>query len=270
MTYRTTRRRFLSTGAVLAAAVCGLRRQSPVGAADWADYNVYGPFVCRADFALAPYRSLFQELVALQRELARTLAIEPARTPIEVYLFRDRATHEAYLRRLYPRIPYRRALFVKRGDLGRVFAYQANALAVDLRHECTHALLHASQPMVPLWLDEGLAEYFELPEPQRACDNPHLASLRWNMRLGMIPTLRSLEEKADLLEMGGLEYRFAWAWAHFMLHGPIAVHRELIRFLADIRRGNPPGLLSSRLDRVAADIEFRFVQHFKYWKRSQK
>ncbi|MBN1854959.1 MAG: hypothetical protein JW829_19650 [Pirellulales bacterium] len=232
------------------------------------DCAVHGPFVCRANFSLDSYQSLFGELALLERELIRTLAIEKAQIPIEVYLFSDRATYETYLRQLYPSVPYRRALFVRSGNLGRVFAYRADALPVDLRHECTHALMHASQPMVPLWLDEGLAEYFEVPEHQRAFDSPHLASLRWNMRFGMIPSLRMLEAKSDLSEMGGLEYRFSWAWAHFMLHGPVDAHRELVYFLADARRGKPPGLLSSRLALAVPDLQMRFVQHFKYWKQA--
>lgn len=267
MNPQTTRRRFLLTGAAFTATTLG--RWSCVAAEEWTDDTINGPFVCRADFPLEPYRSLFEELAVLQRELIRTLAIEPARTRIEIYLFHDRATYKAYLRQLYPGVPYRRALFVKSGNLGRVFAYRSEALAVDLRHECTHALLHASQPMVPIWLDEGLAEYFEPPEPQRPFENSHLPTLRWNMRLGMIPTLQSLEEKSDLSEMGEYEYRFSWAWAHFMLHGPIAAHRELIHFLADTRRGNPPGLLSTRLAQAVPEVELQFASHFRYWKKER-
>jgi hypothetical protein len=43
-----------------------------------------------------------------------------------------------------------------------VFAYRGEDFETDLRHECTHALLNAALPVVPLWLDEGLAEYFEV------------------------------------------------------------------------------------------------------------
>ncbi|GIT30210.1 MAG: hypothetical protein Ct9H300mP1_22560 [Planctomycetaceae bacterium] len=36
----------------------------------------------------------------------------------------------------------------------------------DLRHEFTHGVLHSSLKRVPLWLDEGLAEYFEVVGPK--------------------------------------------------------------------------------------------------------
>ena len=50
-------------------------------------------------------------------------------------------------------------------------------LAVDLRHETTHAVLHGLLPMVPLWLDEGLAEYFEAPEANRLQRHPHFKAV---------------------------------------------------------------------------------------------
>jgi hypothetical protein len=121
--------------------------------------------------------------------------------------------------------------------------------------------------MVPLWLDEGLAEYFELAEDQRAFDHPHLSSLRWNLRLGIMPSLESLEERQELSEMGSMEYRYSWAWAHFMLHGPVAAHHALVGYLRDISLRRPPGRLSERLSHDVPEIERQLVQHFKHWQR---
>ena len=84
---------------------------------------------------------------------------------------------------------------MKEGGLAGVYAYRHDGSAVDLRHECTHALLHARLPMVPLWLDEGLAKYFEVPAEQRAFDHPYFGWLRWDMRLGMIRTVSDLEQR---------------------------------------------------------------------------
>ena len=121
--------------------------------------------------------------------------------------------------------------------------------------------------MVPLWLDEGLAEYFEMPEALRAYDHPHLAEIKWNLRLGMTRTVESLEAAADLREMGSVEYRFAWAWVHFMLHGPAAAHRALVQFVATVRRGEPPGRLSQRLRQAVPALDDRMVRHFTNWRK---
>lgn len=259
-----SRRGFLVLGGSATVAHCLSARPSRAAAA-WVDYRQHGPFQCRATFPLGDLTPLFQDLSALEKELQRTLAVPPAEQPINVCLLNDQQSHREVLNQLFPRVPYRRALYVQRSGLGSVYAYRHPELAVDLRHECTHALLHASLPMVPLWLDEGLAEYFEMPRPQRASDHPHLSKLRWNLRFGMIRNVESLERCRDLSEMGGVEYRFAWAWVHFMLHGPLPAHRALVHFLSDIRQGNPPGKLSERLRQALPSLEDQMSQHFKRW-----
>jgi len=264
----TNRRPLLRIGLVAAGLVC-LGRPSAVGAAEgWTDARVAGPFVCRANFPLAGLdNGLFRELAQLQDDLVRALGIRPATEPIELYLFRDAASHRAYVSHYFPRVPYRRALYIKSAGPGMVFAHRGEQFEVDLRHECTHALIHAALPMVPLWLDEGIAEYFELPSQQRAFDNRHLASTRWAVRFGMVPHLTTLERKGDLSQMGGTEYRNAWAWVHFMLHGPPEARDELVHFLADIQGGTPPGWLGERLERRLPGVDRRFVAHFTTWKR---
>ena len=233
----------------------------------WTDRRVAGPFVCRADFSLHAVEGLLRDLAGLQDDLVRLLGVPPAEQWIEVYLFHDQSTYRQYLRRHFPDVPYRRALYVKSRGPGVVLAYRSQALEVDLRHECTHALLHAVLPMVPLWLDEGLAEYFEVSPSQRAFENGYLSGVRWKARLGMVPRMESLEKKGAVDEMGAAEYRNAWAWVHFMVHGPAEAHDELGRFLADIQAGTPPGLLSYRLRQRIPNIEQRFGAHFRSWKR---
>jgi hypothetical protein len=51
-----------------------------------------------------------------------------------------------------------------------------------------------------------------------------------------------------------------------MLHGPLAGHRALVEYLADIRRGEPPGRLPQRLREALPDAEARMVQHFRHWR----
>ena len=153
----------LAAGALLADT---RRWHRAAGAADWADERVSGPFVCRADFRLDEYDGLFVELAQLQIDLSHALGVEPAREPVELYLFQTEQAYRTFLQVRLPQVPYRRALFVKGRGPGKVFAYKSKALPVDVRHEGTHGLLHAALPMVPLWLDEGLAEYFEVPAGQ--------------------------------------------------------------------------------------------------------
>jgi len=267
--HKPSRRKFLALGGLAVGTYC-LDSALPCQAAPtWTDRQTYGPFQLHATYPLANYAPLFEELSTLEMELQRTLAMPPAQQSVDLFLLDSQKQHRELLSQIYPRVPYRRALYVQRHGRGQVYAYRHPDLAIDLRHECTHALLHCNLPMVPLWLDEGLAEYFEMPESSRPFDHPHLSKLRWNLRLGMVRSIESLEDITELTEMGGVEYRFAWAWVHFFLHGPVAAHRALVHYLAAIRRSSPPGQLSHRMHVELPQLQAQMVQHFKHWRRHQ-
>lgn len=250
---------------LLAAFMTAVAREAV--AEGWTDERTSGVFLWHADFRLDGHATLFGEMARLQDDLTNTLGIARAREPVHLYLFQRQTTYRTYLKRYFPDVPNRQALFVKGRGPGMVFAYRSSEFDVDLRHESTHALLHAVLPMVPLWLDEGLAEYFEVPPDERAHDNPHLGPTRWAARIGQAPSLTRLEQLKDLGEMGRSEYRQSWAWVHFLLHGSRESHDELARFLADIQAQTPPGKMSDRIRRRLPDVEKRFVEHFRRWER---
>jgi hypothetical protein len=232
-------------------------------AQQWADTRRVGPVVVRSMFSLKQYEPLLAEVLNVRRDLTRHLGVAAVDAPIEIYLLSDQVAFRRYLKRHFPDVPYRRALFIKARARTVVLAYRHKDLAIDLRHESTHAFLHAALPMVPLWLDEGLAEYFEVPPAERASGNPHLAEMRWTARFGMSPGLERLEVLTDLKQMGPREYRESWAWVHFCMHGPKSAHDVLVSFLADISRSTPPGNLSDRLARKLPATRRQLAAHLK-------
>lgn len=242
--------------------VC-LSSETSTAAEGWVDQRTYGPLVCHADFPLNGLEPLLGEIAQIQQELMRQLAIPPTNEHIELLLFHDRSTYRRYLAQRFPNVPYRQALYVRSAGQGTVLAFRSEELAVDLRHECTHAMLHAVLPMVPLWLDEGLAEYYEVPAADRLTANPHHSTVKWWMRLGRVPSMATLETKQSLDDMGRGEYRDSYAYVHFLLNGPPAARAELVAMLADIRNGTPPGQLSQRLGRLTPDLPGELVEHFK-------
>lgn len=235
------------------------------GQAQWPYERIAGTFRWHADFPLDK-PALLDELVDLQQELVTTLQISPAREPIHLMVFQKKKTYSEYLKRYFPSVPARRALYLKARGPGMVFAYRSDMLAIDVRHEATHALLHAALDVVPLWLDEGLAEYYEVEPEKRVYDHPHLGTTRWEVRFGRQKPLDALEEVTDLSAMGQAEYRRSWAWVHFILHGPPEAKDELARFLADIQAATPPGRLSARLRARIPKLEDRFAEHIRSWK----
>ena len=229
----------------------------------WVDVRVVGPLVIRAEFPLDRYEPLCRELAALQDDLVRQLGIPRAEERIEIYLFADRRSYTIYMQQYMPEMPARRALYVKQDGPGRVFAYRAEHLATDLRHETTHALLHAVLPMVPLWLDEGLAEYFEVPRERRVSGSEYMSAVRWSARLGVATEMSHLERLGEAAEMDAAQYQAAWAWVHFMLNGPVPAREELIDYLADLRERRRGGPLSSRLAGRLDDPAASLKQHFR-------
>lgn len=244
---------------------------APLAAEDWTDQREFGRFQLRANFPLSGHDPLIEQLEQLDRDIqqliARPLANAPAATPIHLILFADRESYATYLNRYFPGAPIRRALFIQGSAPGWVFAYQNRDYEVDLRHETTHALLHSQIPNVPLWLDEGLAEYFEVPSGQRVYEHPHLAKVRWNARFFRPATLESLEALDDVRQMGPAEYRAAWAWIHFLLHGPGAGRETLVQYLADLETPASAERLASRLRAAVPDLESEFLNHFRNWSR---
>jgi hypothetical protein len=233
----------------------------------WIERGGARPFVVRADYQIANPQQLLGELRQLEHDLHRMLAIGPSAESVELYLFRDHASYQQYMSRRYPGVPARRALYVKGSGPGMVYAYDSRDLAVDLRHETTHALLHASLRAVPLWLDEGLAEYFEVPAEMRLKGNPHLRDFQTPGHLPPVVRLTTLENLDDLSQMGREEYRSAWAWVHFCLHGPLEARQELHAYLADVKTGRNAAPLSQRLERRLPGVERRLAAHLDYWRR---
>ncbi|MFV1965099.1 MAG: hypothetical protein ACC628_06720 [Pirellulaceae bacterium] len=264
-----TRRQFFRRVAGGVAVAVGSRGRWCWADVEWVDRRETGPFVCLAEFPLDRCGPLFDDLEHLQWELVRTLGIPASSEAIELLLFKSQATYQAFLQAHYPDLPYRRALYRKAHGPGTVFAFQHDEFRTDVRHEGTHALLHSVLDMVPLWLDEGLAEYFERPASERAGRQDYVDAICWDMRLGVLLTVEGLEEKRDLSAMGVLEYRFAWAWVHFMLHGPELAHRVLADYLTDVRAGTPPGRLSGRLAEAVPDLERQLAAHFRWWRRQR-
>ena len=253
----------------LAASLACVARCAVVAEPFWVDARQVGVFTIQAAFPLAEYEPLFQELPELQVELSRTLRIPPARNPIHVYLFASEEQYRQYTQRIFPKVPYRPALFIWEGGAPGVYTYRKADLDVDLRHECTHALLHSVLPVVPLWLDEGLAKYFEVPASERAFGHPYFNDLKWkwSLRLGMVRSIQSLEERESLAELDAADYRYSWAWVHFMLHGPEPVRAQLIDYLACYQQSVPAGTLSARLAQAAPNSTEQMIRHFKHWRR---
>ena len=231
----------------------------------WPDQIDAGAYQIFADFEISKMPEVVNELVNLEKDLTEILKIGHPREQIKLYLFRNKRSYQKYVSKYFPGIPTRQALYIKRTGPGLVFAYLGKDFLVDLRHEATHALLHANLPVVPLWLDEGIAEYFEVIPQRRVYGHSHLNAVKWKNRLGRLRDVKELESISNISQMRKSEYIEVWAWVHFMLHGDSSARRELLAFLEDIGNMNPPGQLSSRLKSRVENLYEKYRAHVRTW-----
>jgi hypothetical protein len=209
-----------------------------------------------SDFQLPTNHRLLRELTLERDDVYQTLGLVGTNEPINVYLFQDEAKYRQFLARHFPSVPQRRAFFVETDTQLEVYAHWSDRVGEDLRHEVCHGYLHAVVPAIPLWLDEGLAEYFEVPRGQGGLNQPHVDLLsdmqahnHWHPDL---PRLESIKSAAD---MDQADYAESWAWVYFLLHSPPERRDVLITYLAEIHDRGYPGPLSTRLSAANISLE---------------
>ena len=221
-------------------------------------------YVFYSDFALPENEPLLNELGRLRDQIYRELQLPPAENVVQVFIFEDRDRYERYMRSRYPELPRRRAFFVAQprghggGDELLVYTFNGEHIRQDLRHELTHALLHSVLKDVPLWLDEGLAEFFELPPEADGLNRQHLATLREGQ---FSPNLSRLEALTQVDQMKPPEYREAWAWVHLMLRGKPEGRQALLAYLHQLRSTPTPGPLEPRLRSSSPALDGELAQH---------
>ena len=118
--------------------------------------------VVQSDVKLSRNHELIKDLDVLREEILATLDLPVQKQPVIVYLFGNKARYSQYLQTRYPTLPPRRAYFVGSPKELAVYTCWGDRIQEDMRHEFTHGVLHSTLKDVPLWLDEGLAEYFEI------------------------------------------------------------------------------------------------------------
>jgi hypothetical protein len=208
-----------------------------------------GQLVIHADFPLAEQHRIVRDLEALRVDVSQTFDMPISDEPVQLYLFETPQKYDAFVARQFPSFPVRRAFFVSTDTTLAVFAAWQDRVAEDLRHETTHGYVHAVVPAVPLWLDEGIAEFFEVPRAEAGLHRGHVAHLAGRIIEGTWrPDLARMEALASAGELSQDHYAEAWCWVHWLLHTTPERRRLLQDHLAALRRdtATPPLSLALR------------------------
>ena len=223
---------------------------------------VAGQLIIHADFPLPGQHRMVRELEAMRADVSQELGLPISDEPVHLYLFENPARYEAFVAARFPAFPARRAFFVETDTTLSVFAAWQDRVAEDLRHETTHGYVHAVVPTVPLWLDEGIAEYFELPRSNHGAHPAHVAHLAGRIIEGTWrPDMARLEALQSAGEMSQDHYAEAWCWVHWLLSTTPERRALLQDYLAGLRRDASTAPLSTRLRLVSGDPAGEVREH---------
>jgi len=219
-----------------------------------------GNLIVRSDLKIKSDNELLTQLKAIRDDLTETLELPPPRRPVVIHLFSDAERYARFMQARHPNLPPRRAFFIGSPTELGVYAHWSPNVSEDLRHEYTHGVLHASLKTVPLWLDEGLAEYYETESdiPLRL-HREHTRNLAIALKNGWRPDLARLEKIEDVPQMGLADYREAWAWVHYLLNEAPGGRELLVDYCATLRNSSKPPRFSTQVARMFPDADTRLA-----------
>lgn len=221
--------------------------------------------VLHSDFELPQHHRLIEDLVVRRAEIGNLLGVSVGESPIHIYLFDTEQEFRSYISQAHPDFPDRRALFVKRDDQLKIYSVWNPRVAEDLRHEVTHGYLHSAVTGLPLWLDEGIAEFFEVERGKRGFNASHAYLLENEWKAGRWkPDLLRLEKLSDAAAMTQLEYAESWLWTHFLLGHEYAHHKPIIQaHLLQLRKNGEAFPISAAVEREFENADQLLIEHLR-------
>lgn len=221
-----------------------------------------GQLVVYTNLSLTKDDPLLIELDDLRRDVANVLSLEVPRELVRVYLFESADEYDRYMKKAFPALPPRRAFFVQTESRLIVYAHKNELLQEDLRHETTHGYLHAALPRVPIWIDEGLAEFFEPPRDLAGLNRPHVKLLVAEQAAGRwTPDLMRLERATLLQEMTLLDYAESWLWVHWLARTTPEHRQALVDYVASLKEGVESTPLSTLIGRFTSNSRGELHAH---------
>ncbi|HCK42128.1 MAG: hypothetical protein CMJ72_09810 [Planctomycetaceae bacterium] len=217
--------------------------------------------VLHSDFPFPEQHRLIDELLLVRDTLSDELELTLSDEPLHIYLFEEKESYYDFIQIHYPGFANRRAIFVETDITLSVYAHWGDRVAEDLRHETVHGYLHALIPNLPLWLDEGLAEYYEVARGRHGLNEEHLDYLDQHSK--RLAKLSRLEQLTSAVDMTQKDYAESWAWVHFLLESTDDKPKILTEYLADLQRGMTQPTLHARLRKRFTTPELALAEHLQ-------
>ncbi|MBM4080571.1 MAG: hypothetical protein FJ278_12790 [Planctomycetes bacterium] len=172
------------------------------------------------------------------REISEFLGLATPEGQAQVMLFNSARAFRAFVERECPQQSGAGAACFQRGDTFVVALHDhwsSSETLKFLRHELSHYVIASHFYDIPPWIDEGLAQFFEMGTPygraHPACLGPLAAQLR-RERQGVLSHLVAARPGTRLSRE---EYDQAWGLTHFLLKRPGAGPASVRRYLEQAR-----------------------------------
>ena len=176
--------------------------------------------------------------------------------PTYIFVFRNTASLQPYLR-TYNGQPLSSAGYFLSHPLANYVAINGDRRGDEkgiVYHEYLHYVLRNNYADLPLWLHEGLAEYystFEVGRDEARIGLPIAAHVEWLRTHSLIPlsNLLAVDERSQEYNESsrrGVFYAESWALVHYLVSGNPERRRQAAEFLQLAQAGASPAKLFSQ------------------------
>lgn len=183
-------------------------------------------------------------------KLLEGLSAQGAKSPVPTFLyaFKSRESYEPY-GLWYDGKPIKATGYFMRRQHANFMVVVSNDFSKareTVQHELTHYVMSYAQPEIPLWLNEGIAEFYSTFEVSGGTSSigKHLPNhLNWLLQNGWIPIreLFRVDHGSPLYnesDRRGVFYSQSWLLTHYLLLGSDDGAVQLAKFL-DFQRNRP-------------------------------
>ncbi len=197
-------------------------------------------------------REIGEDLERLRDALSQlsTGLSQSSPTPTYIFVFRNASSFQPY-QRTYNGKPLDSGGYFLGRELGNYVAINGDQHGDErplIYHEYIHYLVHNNYAALPLWLHEGLAEYystFQVARDEARIGLPIPEHVYWLRQHTFIPlaTLFAVNERSpeynEASHRGGF-YAESWALVHYLISGNPERRQQASEYLRLVQAGSPP------------------------------
>jgi tetratricopeptide (TPR) repeat protein len=199
--------------------------------------------------------------------------------PTSIFVFKDAFSFQPYARSYNSKVVDKGGYFLGR-QLGNYVAINADQHGQErelIYHEYIHYLLRNNVATLPLWLHEGLAEYYstlEVGKGEARLGLPPAQHVQWLRQHALIPltTIFAVDEHSpeynEQARSGGF-YAESWLLVHYLISGSPDRRGEAAELLRLAQAGTPPDRLFAAAfgaDPAVLEAELRpYVKNYQFY-----